>query len=271
MIDIGTNLANKAFRRDLAAVLRRAKDAGVEAIVATGTSEPASRAVWEIAEARHADAPRLFCTAGVHPHHARDFDRGTLGALRDLAKRPEVVAIGECGLDFDRNFSPPDAQRHAFEAQLELAVDVGMPVFLHERAAHDDFAAILERHRAKLPGAVVHCFTGDARALERYLALDCHIGITGFICDERPGRGSHLVDLVRRIPPNRLMIETDAPYILPRTMPRGERPRDGRNEPGLLRWVLAAVAQARGESEDDVERAVDATTRAFFALATDRA
>lgn len=265
MIDIGTNLANKAFRRDLPDVLRRARAAGVEAIVATGTSENASRAVWEIAQERRGDdAPAVVCTAGIHPHHARDFWRGSVDALRALAARPEVRAIGECGLDYDRAFSPRDAQLRCFEAQLELAAELRMPVFLHERAAHEDFAAIVARLRSRLVGGVVHCFTGSSEALARYLDLDLHVGVTGWICDER--RGEHLVELVRRVPADRLMIETDAPYLLPRSMPRLERPRDGRNEPALLRHVLATVARARGEPDAEVRAATTATARVFFAL-----
>jgi TatD DNase family protein len=265
VIDIGTNLANKAFRRDLDDVLRRARAAGVEAIVTTGTSEPASRAVWEIAERlRGPDQPRVACTAGIHPHHARDLCDGSIGALRALAARREVVAIGECGLDFDRNFSPREAQLRCFEAQLDLAAELRMPVFLHERAAHDEFLAIMKRWRPRLVGGVVHCFTGTEVEALRYLDLDLHLGVTGFLCDER--RGAHLAGVVRRIPRDRLMIETDAPYLLPRTMPRHERPKDGRNEPAFLRHVLAAVAEARGEPADEVERATVAATARFFDL-----
>ncbi|WP_394831214.1 TatD family hydrolase [Pendulispora rubella] len=268
MIDIGSNLASKAFREDLDTVLRHARRTNVTAIVATGTSESVSRAVLEIArEKSYGDGPRIFSTAGIHPHHAKDFSRSSADALRAMACNPEVRAIGECGLDFDRNFSPRDAQLRCFDAQLELAADLAMPVFLHERAAEDDFSAVLSRFRPRLTRAVVHCFTGTGETLARYLDLDLHIGITGWICDER--RGTHLVELVRRIPSDRMMIETDAPYILPRSMPRAERPRTGRNEPRFLRWVLKAVAEARGEAEADLERATVATTNAFFDLPAD--
>ncbi len=262
LLDIGTNLANKAFRRDLDAVLARAVDAGVEGIVATGTSVVMSRAVHEIATAHHARAPKLWCTAGIHPHHASTFSADAIVELRALAAKPEVVAIGECGLDFDRNFSPRDAQLRCFEAQLELAEELGMPVFLHERAAYEDFAAILARHRSKLAGGVVHCFTGDARSLARYLELDMHVGITGWICDER--RGTHLRALVATIPENRLLVETDAPYILPRDM--REKPRDGRNEPCFLPHVARVIAECRGQSEAELARATTFAARALFRL-----
>lgn len=264
IVDIGANLGNKAFREDLDGVLARARDAGVEAIVATGTSVPASRLAWEIAERERepSRSPRLYATAGIHPHHASTYGPDALVALRELCARREVVAVGECGLDFDRNFSPRDAQLACFEAQLGLAAELGMPVFLHERAAHDDFVRIMERWRPRLSRAVVHCFTGTGEALARYRALDLHIGLTGWLCDER--RGRHLVPLAASIPEARLMIETDAPYILPRDM--RPRPRSHRNEPAYLPHVLGAVARARGEDAAVLARATTATARAFFAL-----
>ena len=262
LVDIGANLGNKAFREDLPAVLQRAHDAGVGTIVMTGTSVPASRGVWEIAEASRPSgtSPRLFSTAGIHPHHASTFGPDAIVALRELCARPGVVAVGECGLDFDRNFSPRDAQLACFEGHLALACELRLPVFLHEREAHEDFVGILERYRPQLLRAVVHCFTGTGAALDRYLALDLHIGITGWINDER--RGLHLRDLVRRIPTDRLMIETDAPYILPRDI--RPKPKSHRNEPALLPWVLRAVASARGESPEALAASSTATALAFF-------
>jgi TatD DNase family protein len=268
LIDIGANLGNKAFRGDLDDVLARALEAGVEAIVATGTSVTASRGAWEIAEAPRAKgrSPRLFATAGIHPHHASTYGPDALVALRELCARPEVVAVGECGLDFDRNFSPRAEQLRCLEAHLELAAELQMPVFLHERAAHVEFAEILARHRPRLVRAVVHCFTGTGEELARYLDLDLHIGITGWICDER--RGTHLRELVRQIPKDRLMIETDAPYILPRDI--RPKPKSNRNEPALLPYVLRAVAAARGESAEELASSTTRTARTFFGL-TDRA
>ena len=271
MIDIGANLGNKAFRDDMDAVLARAVEAGVEAIVATGTTVMASRDARAIAEApRKGPSPRLFATAGIHPHHASTYGPDAIEALRELCARPEVVAVGECGLDFDRNFSPRADQLRCLEAHLELAAELQMPVFLHERSAHVELAEILARHRSRIPRAVVHCFTGTGEMLDRYLELDLHIGLTGWICDER--RGTHLRDLVSRIPKDRLMIETDAPYILPRTIV--PKPKSNRNEPALLPHVLRAVAEARGESPEELARSTTQTARAFFALSsktTDRA
>jgi TatD DNase family protein len=281
LVDIGANLTNKAFRADGEAVLSRAAVAGVGVILVTGTSAEGSRHAREMAaearsaggalpasgERRQAESsasrPRLFATAGVHPHHASTWSTGTRDEMRALLARPEVVAVGECGLDYNRNFSPPDAQRRCFEAQLELAAEVRKPVFLHEREATADFAEILERWRPRLPGGVVHCFTGDGAALERWLGLGMHVGITGWICDER--RGAHLRELVRRVPRGRLLVETDAPYLIPRDMPG--RPKDGRNEPAFLVHVARAVADHRGETLDELAAHTTATAQALFGLA----
>jgi TatD DNase family protein len=260
LVDIGANLTSKAFRADLPAVLVRAARAGVATVVVTGTSLDGSRRAADMADA--ADIPALYATAGVHPHHAKEAQGGWLDELRALAARPGVVAIGECGLDFDRNFSPRADQLRCLEAQLELAAELRLPLFLHERSAHAELLAVLAAHRASLPRAVVHCFTGERAALEAYLGLGLHIGITGWICDER--RGSHLAALVADIPSDRLMIETDAPYLLPRTLP--SPPRDRRNEPAFLPHVLEAVAAARHEPAAETARATTATARAFFGV-----
>jgi TatD DNase family protein len=261
MIDIGANLTSKSFHRDLPSVIDRAAHAGVEAIVVTGTSLAGSRAAADLAQQT---APlALYATAGVHPHHAVEATGDWLDQLRGLAARARVVAVGECGLDFNRNYSPRDDQVRCFHAQLALAAELRLPVFLHERDAHDAFLGILRDHRSSLAGAVVHCFTGTRTQLEAYLSLDLHIGITGWICDER--RGRDLVGLVPSIPARRLMIETDAPYLLPRNLP--SPPRDRRNEPAFLPVVLHAVAAARGEAPATTAAATTATARAFFGLA----
>jgi TatD DNase family protein len=173
-----------------------------------------------------------------------------------------VRAIGECGLDYNRDFSPREVQRQWFEAQVELAAELGMPLFVHERDALDDTVAVLEPHFAKVPGAVIHCFTGNEESLDRYLELGMHIGITGWICDER--RGLHLREIVSRIPLDKLMLETDAPYLIPRSM--RPKAKSGRNEPSYLTWVLAAVAEAYGLSEQEVAEQTTKTAERFFDL-----
>jgi len=257
IIDIGVNLTHRSFASDLPAVLGRARAAGVVHMVVTGTSLPGSTRAVELAVAH---AGLLSATAGVHPHDAKHWDADAPQRLAALAGRPQVLAIGECGLDFDRDFSPRPDQERCFAAQLELAVTTGLPVFLHERKAHARFVEILAEHRPKLCDAVVHCFTGTKAELHRYLDLDCHIGITGWICDER--RGLHLRELVRSIPASRLMIETDAPFLTPRDL----KPAPKRNEPHLLAHVAKAVAAARGESVEALAASSTATACAFFGL-----
>ena len=259
LIDIGANLTHESFRRDLDAVLDRARTAGVERMIVTGASREGSEHALALAR-EHPDT--LHATAGVHPHHAGDYGAETDALLRALAREPEVVAVGETGLDYFRDLSPRPAQRAAFEKQLAIAVELGMPLFLHQRDAHDDFFALLKSARDRVPAAVVHCFTDDRRALFDYLDLDCHIGITGWICDER--RGTHLRELVRSIPAHRLLLETDAPYLLPRDL--RPQPSDRRNEPMYLAHICEAVARERGEESIATAEQTTANARAFFGI-----
>ena len=262
MIDIGANLAHESFAADFDAMLARASAAGIDAIVVTGSCAASNESALAFARAERRDSPRLYATAGLHPHHAADWNAGLAARIAELAREPEVVALGECGLDYFRDLSPRPVQRAAFVAQLELAIAAGKPVFLHQRDAHADFLAILREHRAALRDAVVHCFTDTADACADYLNLDCHIGITGWICDER--RGSHLNEVARMIPAERLLIETDAPYLLPRTL--RPKPKDRRNEPAFLPAVCEAIAAARGESSAQVAALTTANAQRVFTL-----
>jgi TatD DNase family protein len=260
LIDIGANLTHESFAEDRDAVMARALQAGVRRLVVTGADLAGSRQAAALAAAHPS---RLWSTAGVHPHHAQSFEASHRGELLDLLRFKSVVAVGECGLDYFRNLSPPPAQRAAFIAQLEIAAQIGKPVFLHQRDAHGDFAAILNDFDGKLQGGVAHCFTGGELELEAYLELGLYIGITGWACDER--RGVELRGVVPRIPADRLLIETDAPYLLPRDMT--PLPKSRRNEPAYLPHIAATVAQLRGET---VEAVASTTTRnavALFALA----
>jgi TatD DNase family protein len=259
LIDIGANLAHDSFDADRDAVLARARAAGVAQIVVTGSSEGSTRGAIELARAH---TGFLFATAGVHPHHASDLTREALPVLEAAAQDASVVAVGECGLDYFRDLSPREAQRRAFAWQLAIAAKTGKPVFLHQRDAHEDFVAILREHRSDLKGGVAHCFTAGEAERDAYLALGLHIGITGWINDER--RGLHLREVVRGIPPDRLMIETDAPYLLPRDIKPS--PKSRRNEPMYLPLVVNAIARARGETPESIAAASTSTARAFFGL-----
>jgi TatD DNase family protein len=257
LIDIGANLAHDSFDADRDAILHRAAVHGVSQIVITGSSEESTGKAIELARA-HPGV--LFATAGVHPHHAADLTTDTLPALQALARDPHVVATGECGLDYFRDFSPRDLQRRAFGWQLEMAKSTGKPVFLHQRDAHDDFIAILREHGIR--NGVAHCFTAGEKECDAYLELGLHIGITGWINDER--RGLHLREVVKRIPASRLLIETDAPYLLPRDIKPA--PRTRRNEPAFLPYVVRAIAAARNETAETVATNSTKAARAFFAL-----
>jgi TatD DNase family protein len=259
LVDIGANLTHESFRHDLDAVLERAREHSVVGMMVTGASREGSEAALRLAEAHPG---LLHATAGVHPHHAVDYDDATDARLRELLAHDAVKAVGECGLDYHRNYSPRDTQLAAFERQLQIAANCGKPLFLHQRDAHADFLACLDAMGKDLPRAVVHCFTADHAELEHYLERDFHIGITGWICDER--RGLHLRELVGMIPAGRLMIETDAPYLLPRDLPQKVAHR--RNEPMYLAHICAAVAAARGEPVEETAAHTTATARAFFAL-----
>ncbi len=260
MVDIGVNLTHRSFRRDRKEVIERAMAARVRTMILTGTNLKASEEALHLARS----CPnQLFATAGVHPHDSRNCTEQTIPELRRLAAHDEVVAIGECGLDFNRDFSPRPDQERCFEAQVALAEELQMPLFLHERDAQQRFSEILKQTRKSVP-AVIHCFTGTREESKAYLDLGLHIGITGWICDER--RGMHLRELVKEIPLDRLMIETDAPFLLPRTMPT--KPKDGRNEPAFLPFVLQTVADCLGKTTAEVAETTTKTAKEFFQIGT---
>ena len=258
MIDIGVNLANAAFDDDRGAVLERAWGAGIDALVATGTSVADSRAA--LALARQHD--RVFATAGVHPHDAGAVRSGWREQIAELAANSEVVAIGETGLDYYRNYSSRAEQRQVFQSQVELAVETGLPLFVHDRESKGETRAVLADHRDELTACVIHCFTGTEAELDGYLADGYSIGVTGWICDER--RGDALAALAPRIPAERLMIETDAPYLLPRTIV--PKPRSRRNEPAHLPWVARRLAACRGEDPAALQRRTHDNAARFFRL-----
>ena len=259
LIDIGANITHDSFDHDRDTVLQRAREAGVAQMVVTGASREHSPQALELAQAHPGF---LYATAGVHPHHASEYTAECDAEMRALHAHAEVVAVGECGLDYFRDFSPRPAQRRAFEMQLQIAADTGKPLFLHQRDAHADFMAVMKQFDGQLGAAVVHCFTGSREELFDYLDQDWHIGITGWLCDER--RGAHLRELVKSIPAHRLMIETDAPYLLPRTLK--PMPKHRRNEPAFLPHIAAELARDRGETTTATAAATTATARAFFRL-----
>ncbi len=259
LVDIGVNLTHRQFSEDRAAVMNRAIEAGVTGLVLTGVNLEESEAAAAVAS----DSPQhLRSTAGVHPHYAKEWNAQSEARLHTLLQSSVVTAVGETGLDYFRDFSPRPDQQRAFEAQLEVAAQTGYPVFLHQRDADEDFLAIIRQHRDTLSAAILHCFTGDKALLHACLDLGLHIGVTGWVCDER--RGQSLRECVPDIPTDRLMIETDAPFLLPRDLP--ERPENRRNEPAFLPHILRSVAELKGLSPEALAVSTRQNARDFFAF-----
>jgi TatD DNase family protein len=259
LVDIGANLTHDSFDPDRAAVLERAADAGVRRVLITGTTVQASQAALRLAR----EYPgQLYATAGVHPHHADEVDDLACQHLTALAAEQVVVAVGECGLDYFRDFSPRVAQQHAYHRQLEVAVRIGKPVFLHQRDAHDDFVSILREHLDGITGGVAHCFTGGTAEMHEYLDMGLYIGVTGWICDER--RGHALQSAVTELPLDRILLETDAPYLVPRDLP--EAPRGRRNEPAFLPHILRVTAGLMDVEPRELAAAATRNTERLFRL-----
>jgi len=259
LIDIGVNLTNKRLRFKTATILEEARQNNVSHLIVTGTSLEHSRIAIELCGSF---PDQLLCTAGVHPHDAKEWNEQSPEELTRLIEQPSVRAVGECGLDFNRNYSARDEQIDVFQQQLDIASKVQKPVFLHQRDAMDTFLSLLKEYRDQLNSVVVHCFTDDKRALYQLLDLDCHIGITGWICDER--RGQELQSSVKDIPADRLMLETDAPYLLPRNLP--QKPPNNTNYPKYLPHILNTVALHQGKDTESLATEVLLTTQRFFKL-----
>ena len=241
-IDIGINLTNKQFAGEYDEVIDRAISAGVEQILLTGTSVRSSKEALALAK----EYPEtLFATAGIHPHDAKTMNAESIKILAALLKEKKVVAVGECGLDFDRDFSPRPVQESCFHAQLSLAEEVQKPLFLHERAAFDRFITILKEH-SSLPEGVVHCFTGQLKEAKTYLEMGYYIGFTGAITDMR--RFAALEEVVRYVPLDRMLIETDAPFMMPKNVPTHQLSyhQQRRNEPAFLPYVARTIARYKG-------------------------
>ena len=267
-IDIGANLTHESFASDLAQVLLAASEADVRTLIVTGSTVTESQQAATLAAQRTG----LYATAGVHPHYADDYQPETqaqLQAIVESASRPgdsdpygKVIAIGECGLDYHRNFSTHSAQLYALESQLELACKLKLPVFLHERDAFEDFYHVLARYHQDLFRWVVHCFTGTQAMMEAYVQLGAYIGVTGWVCDER--RGQSLQAAVPFIPADRLVIETDAPYLLPRHLK--PKPKGRRNEPQYLPQIAVVIAELRNESVQQLKTICWKNTQRLFDL-----
>lgn len=255
-IDIGLNLFSQQFSGTEDERVKSAADKEV-GIIITGSSERSSRMASEYVKSREG----IYATAGIHPHDAKSWNGSTAEKLRKMLKSSEnMVAVGECGLDYDRMFSPKEQQLQVFEAQIKLAEELELPLFLHEREATEDFADILGKHRDICKRAVVHCFTGSKAAALKYLKLGCMIGVTGWVCDDR--RNGQLLEALDIIPPERLMAETDGPYLLPRGIKGLKNP----NVPENIVYVVRKLAEVKGLDEEELREILLANTRSFFGI-----
>ena len=258
LIDIGLNLMHGSFKKDKEQIMKNAASVGVTQAIITGTNIKSSQIASEYAS----NYPGvLYSTSGVHPHDAKTCDEDTIAILEKIASNESVVAIGECGLDYNRNFSPQDVQRKWFEKQIELAEKLNMPLFLHEREAHKDLYQILSSYNVANQ-SVVHCFTGTKEEAQNYIDLGCYIGVTGWICDMK--RGKDLQEAVKAIPPEKLMIETDAPFLIPKNFDK--KPKKNRNEPKYLPHILKTIAHYKNCDAEELALSVTKTTKEFFKI-----
>ena len=260
-IDIGVNLTGSAFKKDMEQVIERAREVNVEHLIVTGTNIEHSEKAIKLTDQYESIC---YATVGLHPHHASDYSNTLDSELRDMLNHKGVVAIGECGLDFNRSFSTREEQIHAFEAQIEIAIDTQKPLFLHQRDAHEDFISIIKSCRSDLNQIVAHCFTGSIEEVNDYVLLDMYVGVTGWICDER--RGQSLQQAVKHIPIDRIMLETDAPYLLPRDAQ--QKPvENNRNEPYYLPHIAESVARHMELDESKLITAAFENSCEFFNIA----
>ena len=251
---------NKQFKDDRLEIAKRSIENGTGLII-TGTDLYSSKKAIDFI--RENNLSNVWCTVGVHPHNAKEVDDGYISSLLKLIKQNSdiVVAVGEAGLDYDRMFSPADQQKHVFKEMIEVASISGKPAFLHERKAVEDFINILKSDRDVCRRSVVHCFTGTKETVYRYLQMGCMIGITGWICDNR--RNKEVFEALRIIPLERILIETDAPYLTPLNVGK-KLPR--RNTPDNLHYVIEKIAEVKNLSPIEVESIVLRNTLRTFNL-----
>ena len=274
LVDICVNLANSQFNDDRAELLTRSKLEQVDQLILTATDlNSASWLQGFIRNNTHKSHlwPQLYCTAGVHPHDAQELlsQDNWQQQLKTLVQANEVVAVGETGLDFFRNFSSQAAQREVFEYQIELACKIEKPLFVHDRESD---GAVLQQlaNFSNLPATVIHCFTGTRDELTNYLDAGFYIGITGWVAD--PKRGVTLRELVADIPLSRLLIETDAPFLKPHNIVTPDlysiqkNKYKRRNEPAYLPFVLDAITSVRKESKEEIAVATSHNAHQIFGL-----
>ena len=254
LFDIGANLTHKSFENDFEEVIKRSFLNGVNNICITGCDLTDSRRALSLAKKF---PNNLISTCGIHPHYADSFSEKSKKEIQEICNDSLVKAIGETGLDFNRNYSDKKNQIKSFLTHIKLANSLNLPMFLHQRDAHEDFIDCLNKETPRTK-CVVHCFTGEKKELFNYLDRDFYIGLTGWICD--PKRGSHLEELIPLIPLDRLLIETDSPYLLPKNL----KVKGKRNEPAFLNEILKKVVSERKESEKKITEMLSKNSLSFF-------
>lgn len=258
LIDIGANLTHPELYNQLDKIVENLKTADIKKVIITSSNLGDTKTALDIINLY----PDLFYTTiGFHPHNAKDFSLEDIDKIHEYGKDKKIVAIGECGLDYYREYSTKEQQIYCFEEQLSIAESLKLPLFLHERYAHKDFTKILKSHINKIKNCVVHCFTGTENELKVYLDMGCYIGITGWISDTN--RGKHLHDLLEYIPEDRLMIETDAPYLIPHNLPFKH---NGINEPSFLNFVAQTIAECLNKDINVIKEVTYNNTKKFFSI-----
>ena len=257
--DIACNFTSDRFDNDLDEVIDRAvaNDITKFGLICSRLSD-----LDKLLKIYKRYSKEMFFTIGVHPHHANEINAEYLEKLKEAISINNPHAIGEAGLDFFRNLSTYEEQIFAFEEQIKIAIETNKPLFLHQRDSHHDFIKILRKYSSDIKKAVVHCFTGTQKQLDDYLELDCYIGVTGWICDAK--RNVELRETIKNIPLERLMIETDCPYLIPKNLP--EKPKNNRNEPNNLNHIVAEISALINIDEDVLRNETFKNTLDFFTI-----
>ena len=256
LIDIGANLTHPELNKKIDAIVDNIKSTNIAKVIITSSNITDTKEALNIIK----KYPNLFyTTVGFHPHNAKDYNSNDVTEIETLLNNNKVLALGECGLDFYRKYSSKKEQFFCFEQHLEIAKNIKKPIFLHERHAFKDFVNILKKHKDKLFKYVVHCFTGNKEELKTYIDMGCYIGITGWITDEN--RGKHLHEIIKYIPEDRLMIETDAPYLIPHNI---DFKHDGVNEPSYLIYVAETIAKCLNKDINYIKDMTFRNTKLFF-------
>jgi TatD DNase family protein len=255
--DIACNFTSERFDKDLYKVIDRAITNKITkfGLICSRLSD-----IDKLLKIYDKYSKHMFFTIGVHPHHANEINDQYLKKLKEAVNLNDPDAIGETGLDFYRNLSTYEEQIHAFEEQIKIAIDTNKPLFLHQRDSHDDFIKILRKYSSDINKAVVHCFTGTQGQLDDYLELDCYIGVTGWICDAK--RNVELRKTIKNIPLEKLMIETDCPYLIPKDLPN--KPKNNRNEPANLSHIAKVIAILMDVDELKLREQTFHNSKSFF-------